>query len=83
MSEYKQFTLSTEMKVYFAHPGSPWERGMNENTNGLIRQYLPKSTDFRMIYTREIKWVQRELNDRTRKAINWKSLMKCLTNLLR
>jgi IS30 family transposase len=71
MSEHKRFTLSTGMKVYFAHPGSPWERGTNENTNGLIRQYFPKGTDFRMISAREIKRVQRELNGRPRKSLDY------------
>ena len=71
MSEHKQFTLSTGMQVYFAHPASPWERGTNENTNGLIRQYFPKGTDFRMISRREIKRVQRSLNTRPRKSLGY------------
>jgi len=71
MSEHKQFTLSTGMQVYFAHPGSPWERGTNENTNGLIRQYFPKGTDFRMISPREIKRVQLSLNTRPRKSLGY------------
>jgi len=71
MSEHRQFTIDTGMRVYFAHPGSPWERGTNENTNGLIRQYFPKGTDFSRISVREIKRVQRELNDRPRKVLHW------------
>jgi len=71
MSEHKQFTLSTGMQVYFAHPASPWERGTNENTNGLIRQYFPKGTDFRMISPREIKRVQFSLNTRPRKSLGY------------
>lgn len=71
MSEHVKFTLSTGMKVYFAHPGSPWERGTNENTNGLIRQYFPKGTDFSTVPAREIKRVQRLLNDRPRRALGY------------
>lgn len=72
MSGHRQFTIDTGIQVYFAHPGSPWERGTNENTNGLIRQYFPKGTDFSQVSVREIKRVQRELNDRPRKVLNWK-----------
>lgn len=72
MSDHKKFTIATGMKVYFAHPGSPWERGTNENTNGLIRQYFPKGTDFRTVSTKEMKRVQRELNGRPRAAIGYR-----------
>lgn len=72
MSEHKQFTIDTNITVYFAHPGSPWERGTNENTNGLIRQYFPKGTDFSKVSVREIRRVERELNDRPRKVLHWK-----------
>lgn len=71
MSEHAKFTLSTGMQVYFAHPGSPWERGTNENTNGLIRQYFPKGTDFSTISDEEIKRVQCQLNDRPRKSLGY------------
>lgn len=72
MSDHKKFTVATGMQVYFAHPGSPWERGTNENTNGLIRQYFPKGTDFRTVSTKEIKRVQRQLNGRPRAAIGYR-----------
>lgn len=71
MSGHKRFTLATGMQVYFAHPASPWERGTNENTNGLIRQYFPKGTDFRVVSTRELKRVQRSLNGRPRKVLQY------------
>ena len=71
MSEHKQFTIDTGIAVYFAHPGSPWERGTNENTNGLIRQYFPKGTEFDKIPVRELKRVQRQLNDRPRAVLNY------------
>jgi IS30 family transposase len=71
MSEHQQFTIDTGIQVFFAHPASPWERGTNENTNGLIRQYFPKGTDFAQVSEDEIKKVQRKLNNRPRKALNF------------
>ena len=71
MSQHEKFTIDTGIQVYFAHPGSPWERGTNENTNGLIRQYFPKGTDFTQVSEEEILKVQRKLNDRPRKALNY------------
>jgi IS30 family transposase len=70
-SEHKRFTIDTGIEVYFAHPASPWERGTNENTNGLIRQYFPKGTDFTNISVRRIKQVQRRLNDRPRAVLEF------------
>ena len=71
MSEHQRFTIDTGIKVYFAHPSSPWERGTNENTNGLIRQYFPKGTDFTKISASEIQRVQGLLNDRPRAVLNY------------
>jgi IS30 family transposase len=71
MIRHKLFTKETKIKVYFAHTGSPWERGTNENTNGLIRQYFPKSTDFKEVTEKEIKYIQNELNDRPRKCLGF------------
>jgi len=71
MSQHKTFTIDTGIQVYFAHPGSPWERGTNENTNGLLRQYFPKGTDFDTIPRRTIKKVQNEFNERPRKTLNF------------
>ena len=71
MAQHKLFTEETEMTVYFAHPHSPWERGSNENTNALLRQYFPKGTDFSKISRARLKEVQDELNDRPRKTLNW------------
>jgi IS30 family transposase len=65
-SGHTQFTLDTGIAVSVAHLGSPWERGPNENNNGLIRQYFPKGMEFEQVSTREIKRVQQELNDRSR-----------------
>ena len=83
MSEHKQLTMDTKMQVYFAHPGSPWERGTNENTNMLIRQYFPKGTDFRTITRREIKQAERSLNGRPRKTLGWRNPKEALQELLR
>jgi IS30 family transposase len=71
MAQHKLFSKETEINVYFAHPHSPWERGTNENTNGLIRQYFPKGTDFSKISRDRLKEVQDELNDRPRKTLSW------------
>jgi len=82
MSQHKAFTIATGIQVYFAHPGSPWERGTNENTNGLIRQYFPKGTDFSTITTREIRRVQRQLNDRPRAALGFYKPDEAFTKLV-
>lgn len=73
MAEHKLFTKNTKIKVYFCHPASPWERGTNENTNMLIRDYYPKGTDFNQITKKELKRVQYELNERPRKTLNWEA----------
>lgn len=81
MAEHKLFTEDTEMKVYFAHPASPWERGTNENTNGLIRDFWPKGTDFNKLSHYQIKRVQHLLNGRPRKTLNWLSPYEAFKNL--
>lgn len=73
MAEHRLFTKATKVKVYFAHPQSPWERGTNENTNGLIRQFFPKGTDFSQVSRKQIKHVQDLLNDRPRKTLEWET----------
>lgn len=83
MAEHKLFTQATQMQVYFAHPASPWERGTNENTNGLVRQFFPKGTDFSKISRREVKRVERLLNGRPRKVLDWATPYEVLHQLLR
>jgi len=83
MAQHKLFTKETKMKVYFAHPRSPWERGTNENTNGLLRQFFPKGTDFTQVSRRKIKKAQHLMNERPRKTLNWKSPDQAMNLLLR
>lgn len=71
MTEHKQFTIDTNMQVYFADPRSPWQRGTNENTNGLVRQFFPKGTDFNLVSAKEIKKVENLLNNRPRKSLGY------------
>jgi IS30 family transposase len=71
MSEHTSFTLATNMNVYFCEAASPWQRGTNENTNGLLRQYYPKGTDLSKYPADHLQYVANELNERPRKALNW------------
>lgn len=71
MSQHKLFTKETKIQVYFADPHSPWQRGTNENTNGLIRQYFPKGTDFRKVTTKAIRQAEQRLNSRPRKTLGY------------
>jgi transposase, IS30 family len=82
MSQHKLFSKDTKMTVYFAHPHSPWERGSNENTNALIRQYFPGGTDFSKISNTRLKEVQDELNDRPRKTLGWHTPHEKFSELL-
>lgn len=71
MSQHKLFTKETDIQVYFADPYSPWQRGTNENTNGLIRQYFPKGTDFNEIPLEAIRKAEERLNGRPRKTLGF------------
>jgi IS30 family transposase len=82
MAQHKLFTKKTKMQVYFAHPRSPWERGTNENTNALIRQFFPKGTDFSQISRREIKRAQHLLNGRPRKTLGYRTPYEAFQELL-
>ena len=83
MAEHKLFTKDSRVQVYFAHPHSPWERGTNENTNGLIRQFFPKGTDFKKVSIIKIKKVQDMLNDRPRKVLEFLTPHEVFSKLLR
>jgi len=82
MAQHKLFTKITGIKVYFAHPRSPWERGTNENTNGLIRQYFPKGTDFHKVSRYEVKRAQHQMNGRPRKTLNYRTPYSVFNQLI-
>jgi len=73
MADHKRFTLATDVQVYFCDPRSPWQRGSNENTNGLLRQYLPKGIDISSYSQAKLNAMARQLNERPRKTLGFKT----------
>jgi IS30 family transposase len=73
MTGHQRFTLATDIQVYFCDPQSPWQRGSNENTNRLLRDYLPKGTDLSAYSQKELNWIARELNERPRKTLGFET----------
>lgn len=73
MADHKRFTLATDIKVYFCDPQNPWQRGSNENTNGLLRQYFPKGMDLSDVSQAKLNAVARRLNERPRKTLKYKT----------
>ena len=83
MTEHFQFTVETGVQVYFCDPHSPWQRGSNENTNGLLRQYLPKGLDLSAIDQAQLDSIARELNGRPRQTLGWLKPSEALAKVLR
>ena len=79
MADHKTFTEKTKIRVYFAHPHSPWERGTSENTNSLIRDFFPRGTDFSKVKAQELKRVENLLNDRPRKILDFNTPKEVFT----
>jgi len=73
MAAHKRFTVATDIKVYFCDPQNPWQRGTNENTNGLLRQYFPKGIDLSAYSQAKLNAVARKLNERPRKTLNYET----------
>ena len=83
MAEHRQLRIDTDVAIYFCDPQSPWQRGTNENTNGLLRQYFPKGTDLSAHNARDLAAVALALNTRPRKTLEWRTPAEALDALLR
>ncbi len=82
MAQHAHITLATKMVIYFCDPYSPWQRGTNENTKGLLRQYFPKGTDLSVHSPERLMEVANELNDRPRKTLGWMTPAEAMQQLL-
>jgi IS30 family transposase len=83
MAQHEQLSIDTGLEVYFCDPQSPWQRGTNENTNGLLRQYFPKGTDLGAHRPSDLQAVALALNTRPRKTLGWKTPAEAFNELLR
>ena len=82
LAQAARFTEATGFRVYFCDPRSPWQRGTNENTNGLLRQYFPKGTDFSLVTDEEVRAAQDQLNGRPRETLGWRTPAEALAEYL-
>ena len=83
MAQHQRFTVQTGVQVYFCDPKSPWQRGSNENTNGLLRQYLPRRLDFRTLTQTDLDAIAHELNERPRQTLEFQTPSQALAEALR
>jgi IS30 family transposase len=82
MRRHAEITVAADLPVYFCDPRSPWQRGSNENTNGLLRQYFPKGTDLSLHQPHDLAYVAAELNNRPRQTLGWRTPAETLAELL-
>ena len=82
MAQHARFTIESGIPIYFCDPQSPWQRGTNENTNGLLRQYWPKGADLRHLTMAECDRVALSLNTRPRKTLDWQTPGQALNQRL-